>query len=302
MKRVLVTGASGFIGRHTLTALRARGFEVHANSRGLAADPEGGVAAHPLDLLGPGGPAALVRDVQPSHLLHLAWAPPSRSWMTLDNLSWAAASLELYRAFAEAGGRRAVVAGSCAEYDWSYETLCEADTPARPRSLYGCAKNAVREVVAAAARQSGISTAWARIFFVYGPHEPPGRLVPEVADALLSGRVAETTHGRQQRDFMHVADVAAALAALLDGEVTGIVNIASGSCVAVRHVVEHLGRLAGRPDLLAIGARPVGPGEPARLAADVGRLSREVGFSPRYGLEEGLADALEWWRRAGKPD
>src|SRR5262245_54511607 len=83
-------------------------------------------------------------------------------------------------------------------------------------------------------RRSGVSPAWARLFFLFGPHEPPGRLVSELAAGLVAGRVTSTSEGRQERDFLHVADAGNALAQLLDGTVTGAVNVASGECVPVR--------------------------------------------------------------------
>jgi nucleoside-diphosphate-sugar epimerase len=265
-----------------IAPLAARGFEVHGSARTVAAG-EADFVAHPADLLAPGAAAALLARVQPSHLLHLAWiATPGRYRMAPENEAWVAATVALYRAFADAGGARAVFAGSCAEYDWSHATLHETDTPS--------------QLIEAAAGPACVSTAWARIFFLYGPHEPRGRLVSDVINALLEGRVAETSRGTQERDFMHVADVAEALAALVDGEVTGTVNIASGHCVPVRRIAETLGRLAGRPDLLAIGALPSSADEPARLAADVSRMTRELAFVPRYGLEDGLAATLDWWR------
>jgi len=296
MKRVLVTGISGFIGRHVVAPLLARGYRVHgAATRALDLHPE--ITLHATDLLAPGAAEMIIAEIEPTHLLHLAWVSnPGRALMSLDNLRWAAASLELYRAFAQHGGRRAVLAGSCAEYDWTCTHLHETDTPARPRTIYGVAKNAVRELVAAVGPQAGVSTAWARLFFLYGPHEPPGRLVSDIAAGLAAGRVTDTTAGRQERDFLHVADAAEALVRLLDGEVTGTVNIASGECVPVRRVADILAELSGRPDLVAIGARPTPPGEPPRLAADVTRLRQEVGFSPRHSLTEGLRATLNWWR------
>ncbi len=295
LRRVLVTGAGGFIGRNVIAPLVARGFEVHGSARTMV---DGSCVAHPANLLSPGAAAALVARVQPSHLLHLAWTLPRQSRGAQEDMAWVAATLGLYRAFADGGGTRAVLAGSCAEYDWSHATLHETETPTRPATPYGRAKNATRELIEAAAGQTCVSTAWARIFFLYGPHEPRGRLFSDVINALLDGRIAETTPGTQERDYMHVADAAEALASLVDSEVTGTVNVASGRCVPVRRIVETLGRLAGRPDLLAIGALPAPADEPARLAADVSRLTRELGFAPRYGLEEGLAETLAWWRGA----
>jgi nucleoside-diphosphate-sugar epimerase len=298
MNRILVTGANGFIGCHICKLLIISGFEVHGVSRTAPSGAQpNGMIVHTADLLTAGAPTALVRNVRPSHLLHLAWSEPkTRALMKIENVEWISASHELFRAFIEADGRRAVFAGSFAEYDWDHETLHETRTPARARTLYGAAKNAVRELVEISGRESSVSTAWARISWVYGPHEPRGRLVSDVASDLLSGRKVETTAGQQERDFIHVVDVARALEALLIGDVRGIVNVASGQCVPVRMVVEILGQLAGRSDLLAIGAKAMPANEPLRLAADVNRLRVEMGFVARYPLEEGLAATLDWWR------
>ena len=172
----------------------------------------------------------------------------------------------------------------------------EQRTPLRPATLYGAAKHALHTAAAPYAEQAGFELAWGRIFFVYGPGEPEGRLVPSVGRTLLAGEPVPTTSGDQVRDFMHVEDVAGAFAALADADTTGAVNIASGDPVRVRDVVETLAEQVGRPDLLRPGALPDREGDPPRLVADVTRLRQEVGIAPQIALREGLAQTLEWLR------
>lgn len=299
---VLVTGASGFIGRRTLAPLVERGFEVHACGR--SADAPAGtpdtVTWHRADLLDPLAHGELLAAVAPSHLLHLAWyAEHGRFWTSTENLRWVAATLSLVRAFAAAGGRRAVCAGSCAEYRWGERGPCvEGVTPLEPATLYGTAKDATRALLQAAAPQLGISLGWGRVFFLYGPDEAPGRLVASVARALVAGERAATGDGTQVRDFLHVADVGAAFAALLDSDVTGAVNIGSGDAQPLRDVIAAIGAAARRPELLDIGALPARAGDPAELVADVARLRDEVGFVPAIGLDEGIERTVAWWRAA----
>jgi nucleoside-diphosphate-sugar epimerase len=291
VSRVLVTGGSGFIGRQTLAPLRERGYEVHAPSRSEA------------DLLAPDTAARLVQDVRPTHLLHLAWdARPGRYWTSTDNVAWVEASLRLLRAFTEAGAERAVMAGTCAEYEWTDEVHCvEGDTPLVPATLYGTAKHALRLLAQRYAEQAGVSFAWGRVFFVFGPHEHPARLASSVAASLVRGEPAETSAGTQVRDFLYSEDLGAAFAALLDSPVAGAVNLASGEPRPIRALVEALGAASGRPDLLRIGARPTPVGEPAAITADVVRLSDEVRWSPAGTFEQRAADTVAWWAEQLEP-
>lgn len=296
-RRVLVTGAGGFIGRWTLQPLLARGFEVHAVARALPADAAAGVTWHAADLLEPSQRATLVSAVRASHLLHLAWyAEPGAFWAARENAAWVAATVGLVDEFATAGGERAVLAGTCAEYDWTADGVLGEDSPIAPATFYGVCKDATRRVVEGLAARAGVSVAWGRIFFLYGPNEDARRLVAGVANALVVGERAATSTGAQRRDFLHVDDVGAAFVALLDSEVRGAVNIASGEPVTVRSIVERLASAAGRRDLLDVGALAPRPDDPAELVADVTRLRHDVGFVPAIDLQAGLDATVAWWR------
>lgn len=297
MKRVLITGATGFVGHPCPALLASRGYEVHATtSRPPRTDD--GIHWHQTDLLQPGAADALLADLRPTHLLHLAWyAEHGKFWQAPENLPWVRASLELVEAFVRHGGRRAVVAGTCAEYEWGHDRCHEATTPLHPASYYGQCKHALEQVLAGYAAQTGLSLAWGRIFLLYGPQEHPTRLVASVIQALLQGEPARTSHGGQLRDLLHVADVAAAFAALLDSTVTGPVNVGSGQGVTLKQVIETLGRLTGRPDLIQLGALPAPADDPPFLVADTRRLTDEVGWTPQFSLEDGLQDAIAWWRQ-----
>jgi nucleoside-diphosphate-sugar epimerase len=284
MSRVLVTGATGLIGRRVLAPLVTAGHEVHAVARHAGVAQE--VQWHQADLL---ASSDVIRDVDPEVLLHLAWyAEHGAFWTAPSNVEWVESSLAMLRAFA---GRRVVIAGTCAEYDWTTgeELLREDRSPLRPATLYGAAKHALHIV---SSHMDGFELAWGRVFFLYGPDEAPGRLFAAVARSVLAGEPARTTAGTQIRDFLHAADVAAAFAALVDSAVTGPVNIASGEPVALRDVVQMIGEAAGRSELIELGALPQRPGEPERLVADVARLRDEVGFAPSYSLREGVERAV----------
>lgn len=298
MRRVLVTGASGFIGRHCLGPLLDRGYEVHAVARRpIASRP--GVIWHRTDLLEPGCAADLADRVRATHLLHLAWyAVPGRYWTAPENTSWVAASVELVEAFARAGGHRAVCGGTCAEYVWDGSLCDEASTPLSPSTPYGRSKVELHHRLRAMAERTGLSLGWGRIFLLYGRHEHAERLVPSVILSLLSQLPVQCTDGTQVRDFLHVEDVASAFVALLESKVHGAVNIASGVPVSIREIVGSLALLVGGGEFPLFGSVARHANDPPFLVADIGRLRDRVRWRPRFTLGEGLADAIEWWRQA----
>jgi nucleoside-diphosphate-sugar epimerase len=279
VKRVLVTGGGGLIGRHTAPALRARGFDVHA------------VGRRDADLHDAAAVDALLARVRPTHLLHLAWVTAHGSyWASPENDRWVESSLRLVRRFHEGGGRRAVIAGTCAEYDWSDAVCTESATRLAPTSRYGQAKDELRRLLE---DDDLPAFAWGRIFFTFGPGEQSQRLVTSVASALLRGAPAACTHGRQVRDYLYAGEVASAFAALSDSNVAGPVNVASGHGVELRVLLGELADLAGRSDLLRFGALEATAGEAAAVVAHTARLNDEVGWSPGTTLRAGLARTLE---------
>lgn len=298
MKKVLLTGASGFVGRHCLSALRARGYEVHAvSSREIATAITAGVVWHQADLLDRTHVSSLLEQLRPTHLLHCAWyAVPGKYWNAAENFRWVEASLHLLQTFAEAGGQRAVGVGTCAEYDWSDGQCFEQVTPLNPSTTYGVCKHAFQLMLDAIGKQTGLSTAWGRLFFLYGPHEYRERLVASIITSILRGEAALCSHGEQVRDFLFVEDAADALAALLESEVSGAVNIASGRPVRLRELVDEIAAQLARPDLIQFGVRPAPQSEPPLLLADVARLRDEVGWSPQHDLAGGIAETINWWK------
>jgi len=313
-KRVLVSGAGGFIGRWSVPALKLLGYEVHAVLSGKEhreiPKQLGGAEIHVADLLSETAADELVGQVSPTHLLHFAWiATPGLYWNSAENFRWVAASERLLRAFHAGGGRRVMMAGTCAEYDWSQVEECDelqsplasdgavgANDTAAALSPYAACKIALQKTLADFGRRERLSTAWGRIFFQYGPYEHPDRLVPSVIRNLLQNREAPCSHGRQIRSFLHVADVGAAFAAVLDSELDGPVNIGSDERIALAELIDRIGAQIGRPELLRLGARPAPLQEPSILVPVIHRLRDEAGWRPRFTLNEGLSDTIDWWR------
>lgn len=304
MKKVLVTGAKGFIGRHCLPFLENEQFDIHAvsstvDSANRAASS--GVRWHRTDLLDEQQVQRLIEEVRPNYLLHLAWYTRHKQyWTASENLDWVRASLHLARRFAESGGERSVIAGSCAEYDWQFGQCVENTTPLKPESLYGVCKQALNLTTSAFFAQHGVSSAWGRIFYVYGAHEYKDRFVPSMVRSILRGETAHCSSGDQIRDFLHVEDVAAAFVSLLTSDVQGNVNIASGTPRYIKDLALTIATQIGRPDLLSFDTSNHQSADAPVVVASVERLRNELNFVPSRSLDEGLKQTIDWWRQNDK--
>lgn len=303
MKKVMLTGASGFIGRHTIPFLIKRGFEVHAvhHDREPQTAPTAGLHWHQCNLLNSSEQMHLLSEVKPTHLLHLAWyAVPGKYWMSEENRKWEQASWEVIADFVRRGGRRAVIAGTSAEYDWSTGYCSDKTTPLKPESVYGRCKNDLHNVISQISRETGLSYGWGRVFYLYGPHEYPERLVSSFIRSLIKDEVMTCRHGNRMLDFLHVQDAASAFVSLLDSNVTGAVNIASGIPTALKDIVNTIAEKLNKRELVRYEECLSNETEDRSLVAEVKRLNSEVGWVPGYDIERGLQHTIDWWKTKGK--
>jgi nucleoside-diphosphate-sugar epimerase len=307
VNRILITGASGFIGRQVALALGrtsgGSGDQIHTVQH--TARQMSDSRNHTVDLMDPKQVDRLMERLQPTHLIHLAWyAEHGKFWVSPRNLDWVAASVHLFQTFVNNGGQRALFAGSSAEYDWSSPSrflsytqgpdrsrenpgllLNEEKSPSHPSTLYGVCKNSLRQMIE---KFSPIPTAWARIFFLYGPGEDARRLVPSILHPLLDDQPAIVRSGAHVRNLMHVEDSARALVHILKSPATGIINVASPETTTLENVARILGDLTGKSPLLQIEYAPGTADNPLVLTADTAKLSN-LGFVSKYSLASGLA-------------
>ena len=299
--RILVTGASGFVGSHVVRKLVADGHEVTALARPASSfwrleDLDGSFRVVRWDTSQADGVLSSLGDWKPEACVHLAWyAVPGEYLHSTENTASLVLSLRLLEELAAAGCGRVVMTGTCFEYDTDAGYLRE-DGPKRPATIYAAAKLAAGQVGTLMAAKLGIGFAWARLFYLYGPFEDERRLVPAVIRALLAGREFPATSGTQVRDYLHVEDVAAALSALAVQPVTGTYNVCSGDPITIAEVISQLARIAQRPDLIRLGSLPQRAWEPRFICGDNSRLREATGWTPRYTLPAGLASAVAWWK------
>lgn len=291
----LVTGGNGFIGSAVVEEMVHRGIECHVVTRNPVQQRwRAGVVYHQLNLLTE-SLQVLAPAIRPTHFLHLAWeATPGRYRNAPENYDWASASLRLAEAFFQNGGRHFTLAGSCAEYAPSASLCNEATTPPFGDCAYTICKLETARRIAVLANERGGTFSTGRFFYVYGPGEPERKLIRTICEGLVRGAAVPLTSGTDCLDFIHVTDAARALVALALSGLRGPMNIGIGRGIFVRDLAAHLGKIAGRPELLQLGKIPLGR-EPLRIVADTHRLNSELGFRPAMDLERGLRMCLEHW-------
>jgi nucleoside-diphosphate-sugar epimerase len=162
--------------------------------------------------------------------------------------------------------------------------------------LYGNAKLSTALMGGQLASDRDVAFSWVRLFYQYGPYEYGQRLVPYVIQSLLRGEEAEIGSGEEVRDFLHVADVGSAIADIVLSDAVGAVNVGSGEPLRVRDLVTEIARQLDSQDRVRFGARPDSPSNPPFICANNSRLVSEVGWRPRYNLEDGLRETIEWWK------
>jgi nucleoside-diphosphate-sugar epimerase len=272
VSRFLVTGAGGFIGSAIVRRLTEEGHEAVA-FRG--------------DLLSV-GPSDLA-SARATHCIHAAWYTNHADYLTHDiNRSWMSASLKLADLFADAGGERFVGIGTCLEYDVARaDGPCSEDTtPLGPHNIYARSKLDLFEAL----QCRGGNFAWARVFFVYGPRDRPGRLVPNMIEEFSRGREAGPKCGALRRDYIHVDDLAGQLVNIALSDCFGAVNTGTGLAPTLSEIFVAGAQAFGRPELARVNGET--DGQPLIIQADMSRFRRVVGDPGARDVEAGLRDLI----------
>ncbi|MBU1109678.1 MAG: NAD(P)-dependent oxidoreductase [Candidatus Riflebacteria bacterium] len=297
MKKIIVAGGGGFVGRQALKPLIEAGFEVHAVDLNPLKGDFSEIHWHNVDLYDFAALKELFAELRPTHLLNFAWfTRHGEYWSSPENFKSLTANFKILELFAECGGKRIVMAGTCAEYEWNTGACIEGITKLEPKTVYGSCKLAMYELLKSFARVNGLSWAWGRIFFVFGPFENPRRFVPAVVLPLLQSRPATCSHGNQIRDFLSTKDVGSAFATLVAGEVQGAINIASGRPLSLKQIVGIIESATTSYNMVKFGELTNVPEDPPIIIAATERLRREVGWMPTVALEERLAETIDWWK------
>jgi nucleoside-diphosphate-sugar epimerase len=286
-RRLLVTGASGFLGAPLVARLAATGAEVHAVARSAPPDERSNLRWHAVDLADEAATRQLVDEVRPHRIYHLASLVVGRRDLDLVVPALGAnllSTVHLLAAAAERDVERIVLAGTMEEP--------VGDEP--PSSPYSASKGAAALYARLFHELYGLPVVTARIFMVYGPGQRDRtKLVPSTIASALAGEAPKISSGEREVDWIYVDDAVGGLVALgaargLEGET---LDLGTGVLTSVREVAETICRLVGSP-APEVGALRDRALEQARRA-DPEPLAKATGFRAEVGLEEGLARTIE---------
>jgi len=260
MKKILITGATGFVGRQIMYALCASAVKLIPIVRDGKEDFFTGltnvdkiVTTKDLFLEPESWWEKQCQDID--IVVHAAWyAEPGKYLEAPQNMDCLLGSINLARGAVSAGVKRIVGIGTCFEYDLT-NSILNVDTPIKPTTPYSSAKAALYFSLSQWLPMCSVQFAWARLFYLYGEGENSRRLVPYIRGQLEKGKFAELTSGEQIRDFLDVREAGKRIAELTLSSQEGAVNICSGKPVTVKQLAEQIADEYGLRNLLKFGVR-----------------------------------------------
>lgn len=287
-KKVLLTGATGFIGKYCLDELIKEGYDVIAtyHAKPPAESYFKQVKCIQIDLVDNLKSLEEVLNGESIDiLLHMAWDVSKGYQNSAKNFLWLEKSLELINLFIKCGGKYAVTVGSCFEYASSSRPYKEDDAISSS-TLYGECKGLLYMAARQACQAKQVQYAHMRIFYPFGLGENKMRVIPYVIDELLAGRVPKCSSGVQVLDYMCAEDVARAIVKCLKSNVQGPVNIGSGEGVELRNLLTFINdKIDG--DARIVFAEET-PADRKVEIADISKLRETTGFVPSISRETAI--------------
>lgn len=279
--RILVTGSNGFIGQHLVPVVGKAGTVYTCTSQ-------------ECDLLDSKAVTAFLREVMPTHCVHLAWYTQRDYAKNRLNIAWLEASQHLIREFYAYGGKRFVGVGTCFEYTLVESASLAENSSTLPHTLYGKCKLALGAYLRNFGTKNHVSWAWCRPFFITGPGESLQRLIPAACAALLRNETFYSKNHTRILDYMDVRDVANAISQVLHSDFQGKINIAAGKGQVVGEMLARIVKIINNGRDIN---RTAQLSKEKDIVADVAILKNIIKYNPRYSLQETLVACLEDVRR-----
>lgn len=286
-KKVLVTGATGLIGKELIKPLQESGFDIYA----ITIDennPANGVHWLKGNLFDENFIKEIMKQIKPKYLLNMAWVTTGDYLKSDINYSFLNAGIRLLKHFKDNGGKRAVYAGTCFEYKFKGEPLKETDELDANKTVYTFCKNKLHEIAEYFCKMHDISFGYGRIFYVYGRNEDKTRLTGMIIDKLSRNEEVIIKSGALIKDYMYAKDIAEAFVKFLDSSVNGAVNICSGKPISIKEFTLELGKAIGKESLIVF--KNEHSNQPPIIVGDNTRLINEVRYSYFEDLNKHLKE------------
>lgn len=288
-KKVLVTGATGLIGKELIKPLQEAGFNIYA----ITIDdnnPDNGVNWIKGSLFDEKFIADTMEKVKPEYLLNMAWATTGDYLKSDINYKFLNAGINLLKYFKDNAGKRVIYAGTCFEYKFKDEPLKEADELETEKTVYTFAKNKLHEIAEYFCKMHNISFGYGRIFYVYGRNEDKTRLTGMIIDKLSRNEKVIIKSGKLIKDYMYTKDIASAFVKFLDSSVEGVVNICMGDAISIKDFALTIGKIMSKEDLIIF--KDEQSNQPPIIVGDNSRLLNEVKYEIKYNIQNAIKEIL----------
>lgn len=312
LKKIFITGATGFIGQHLVRQLAAEGYSVGAlvrspsNSR--IAGCTGGVSFYSGDLRNYAEISSAFSQFKPDVVIHLVtyYAVMHRSdeiGVMLDtNVK---GTINLLEAAKESSVKLFINTSTCAVYEQKQRLLSERDV-VKPQNLYAMTKLHAEEACGYYADAFSLPCVTLRLFPPYGPGDHERRLIPYVIGSILNNTPPNLTTGKQEWDFVYVEDIVRAYLAVLKASPFSdphpVFNIGTGKPVSVRAMVEKIRSNLGSQIDLPWGSVAHRTNEVWFNSADISKAETQLHWRPQIGTDEGVQRTVEWFRNYFRKD
>lgn len=277
VKKVILTGATGLIGKEAIKPLEDLGFQVFAPS------------IEEMDLFNINSIENYLKKVEAQYLLHFAWYTGEGYLESELNEKFVSSSLDLFKIFKKYGGKRIVSAGTCFEYKFIDEPLKETSL-LEPKTAYARAKVDLYKKAKEFCKENEISFGWGRIFYVYGKNEAEHRLTGMLMKKLSKNEVVTLNFGQLKKDYIYTKDISNGFAKFLDTNVEDCVNICTGKEISLENFASEFAKELKKEEFLEILHKETA--QPIKIVGNNTRLINEVGYKPKYTLEKAVKEII----------
>ena len=298
--KVLITGASGFIGKYIINILDPDEYEIHAiYNQNKPINGLKKITWHQVDLFNNKEVGEVMEVIKPTHVIHLAWyAEHGKFWNSDKNIGWIDATIKLFKEFKRLNGIKFIVSGTKAEYfdgEFFEEHLnsvfeCIEEMEPNPDTLYGKSKNLLHKKL----KELDVdkkSLVWARVFDTYGPYENEKKFCSYVIKSAQENHAISCKNPQLELDFLHVMDIAKAFKVILLNDFTGTINISSGNCISLKGIAQYILKKLKKEKLLELNLHS----KDQRKIYGNNTLLKSIGWSVEHEIDSGLDDLINFY-------